>query len=154
VTTELHQARKPPLFVIHRLYFVLAPIEAVVSSALTSSSFLCSQFLNLWTFVACPRSLRRSSCRRTWRVPLGFFSGHAKDLSKITLFPSPPRCLQFGEPWLLGPYSRAPASLPPPAMARTPRGPLRGRVLSWGELVVSSASSQCPRWSKPWLVGP
>jgi hypothetical protein len=58
VTTGLHQAREPPLFVVHHLCFVLAPIEAVVSSALTSSSFLCSQFLKLWTFVACPRSLR------------------------------------------------------------------------------------------------
>jgi hypothetical protein len=95
---------------------------------LTSSSFLCSQLLKLWMFVACPRLLRRPSRCHAWRVPLGFFPGRAKDQSKIALFPSLSWCLQFGEPWPLGPYSRASASLSPPAMACTPRGPLRGRV--------------------------
>jgi hypothetical protein len=53
-----------------------------------------------------------------WRVPLGSFSGHAKDLSMIALFPSNSPCLYLLQLWPLGPLPIVSASFSPlPSMA-------------------------------------
>jgi hypothetical protein len=83
-----------------------------VSFPMVPSVSPCFPFLVWWPigpFYASSGELLRG---RPWRVPLGSFSGRAKDLSMIALFPSLSRCLQFGESWSLGPVSRAPASSP------------------------------------------
>jgi hypothetical protein len=75
--------------------------------------------------------------------------GRANDLRKIALFPSLSRCLRFGEPWPLAPYSGAPASYARRRSWRAPRETIPAHEMRCIGLAIFPASSRCSRISKP-----
>jgi hypothetical protein len=153
-STASRRRARPPL----RVAVVSEPILSLffhsVSFALLPASSPCLHFPKwspLGTFSRAPASPLHG---RPWRVPHRASSGREMHLIEIAFVSSLSRCSRFVEPSPVVPVWVTPASPLSPAMARTPRGPLRGRDLFRGEPAFFAASSRWFQWSIWWPVGP
>ena len=122
------RAREPPLFVIHHLRFIPAPIEVVVSFALFPP-------LSLSVPSICRTVASRALDKCADELLLAASHGERRASHPAAVFcpgvnsPSSPWS-RIGEPWPVGPDPFTPVSSSPPTMAAPPRRLRLWRVAS------------------------